>query len=435
MLLPLLPLLILCLSLSTSPVNAYKVPGLLAPNTTAPAVRTRYDYRQSFKPPYFDHGDKTRVPYFELSATVVPTDSFLRLTSSQARGAVRATTENFHGEWTAALRVATSGRGHVVFEYGGALLELGAGGIDAFVITAGEKRRVGGCALAAASREKAVRIKYIGNTLAVEADFVSASVYVPCFSASHIDLPKGSHFAFSAANDPHIYDDHDIISFEVFEVNPKPRVDNTEEYKIDDATLREIEKVDELVDHIRHEEEESQRQQQQGLATAAMSPQTLTDIRQTQSLILETLRLIESRVDVSSSSSNNDDRALSQASKDAIDQTMARMLAPMDRKVAEMKSTIVELESQLVGLNKNIQGLYEALRDFEKNGNTHMTNIVQAIGVSHEKIDKTHRVVSNGTKHHYFTYLVCLTVGGIMVYVGRVIYKLRIRDRRPKKYI
>ncbi|KAJ3026161.1 UNVERIFIED_CONTAM: hypothetical protein HDU68_006117 [Siphonaria sp. JEL0065] len=466
----LIPLILLCLSLTVNTVCAYKPPGLLSPNSTGKAVPTKYDYRQSFKKPYYYHNDKSQVPYFDISPHAIPNDEAIRLASSvpYAQGSIWVSQPNPHKEWIVTLKFLSFGRARehggdgLAFWYtkskdldgpifGGRDMWTGLGLLFdssdevterwmpaiAGVVNDGTRRIVGRDALSKEMEAVGscfrnyrntqhpvhIKISYISQKLEVSIDHLNnGNSFIACFSAENVVLPSGYYFGFSAANSMHLYDDHDVLALEVKEANPKPKNENTKEYKLDEETIKEIERIDELVDQIRHQEDQDFVNQE----AFFVGPEDVLELRQTQLQILNALSTIEARFYGSDTGSA--------ASNAAIDQTMARMIAPIDRKVAEMKSTITELESQLSGLNKNIQLLHEALQRFEQNGNAHMNNIVQAIGVSHDKIDRTHSVVAS-TRHHYFTYIVCLSVGGVLVYVGRVMYKMWVRDRMPKRYL
>lgn len=46
--------------------------------------------------------------------------------------------------------------------------------------------------------------------------------YTECFSKDNVELPTGYYFGISSATEA-LGDDHDIISFEGYELNPKPK--------------------------------------------------------------------------------------------------------------------------------------------------------------------------------------------------------------------
>ena len=48
--------------------------------------------------------------------------------------------------------------------------------------------------------------------------------YSICFVAYDVSLPSGYYFGFTASNGMYLHDDHDIMSMEISEANPKIKV-------------------------------------------------------------------------------------------------------------------------------------------------------------------------------------------------------------------
>ncbi|KAI8601954.1 legume-like lectin family-domain-containing protein [Dissophora ornata] len=70
-----------------------------------------------------------------------------------------------------------------------------------------------------------VRVSYIGQTLKVAVDTLhKGAKMVACFEQKDISLPAGYYFGFSSA-ETGTPDDHDLLSFEVYEVNPPPKTE------------------------------------------------------------------------------------------------------------------------------------------------------------------------------------------------------------------
>ena len=74
-----------------------------------------------------------------------------------------------------------------------------------------------------AIRPPIFRITYLQRRLTVEADVTGdGDKFSECFKQEDIDLPTGYYFGMSAATGG-LADDHDVLSFEAFWLNPEPR--------------------------------------------------------------------------------------------------------------------------------------------------------------------------------------------------------------------
>ena len=67
-----------------------------------------------------------------------------------------------------------------------------------------------------------VRVTYKANRLEVSIDTdYRGAAYVPCFSVNDVKLPEDYYFGVSSATGE-LADDHDVISFDVYDLNPPP---------------------------------------------------------------------------------------------------------------------------------------------------------------------------------------------------------------------
>ncbi|CAI2189109.1 14171_t:CDS:10, partial [Funneliformis geosporum] len=65
------------------------------------------------------------------------------------------------------------------------------------------------------------RISYYNRTIKLEVDANDeGGAYLPCFEQKDIDLPTGYYFGVSAIAEGETPDDHDVLSFETYEINP-----------------------------------------------------------------------------------------------------------------------------------------------------------------------------------------------------------------------
>ncbi|KAJ3290203.1 hypothetical protein HDU79_003453 [Rhizoclosmatium sp. JEL0117] len=456
----------------------YRPPGLQRANATnGLPTATRFDFRQTFKRPFFFPVGSKTIPYFELVGDAFASDESVRLAGSTpfALGGIWAARPNPHPEWVANIKfksgsaAAERGGKGLAFWYSKHKLEKGHvnGGTDEWtglavlfessdstkdrwtpqifgLLNDGSKKvmakdladadvgSVGNCFRNYRNSPYPVhvRVSYIGKTLSVEMDnLMDGKSYSICFVAYDVSLPSGYYFGFTASNGMHLHDDHDIMSMEISEANPKIKV--TEEEVLDEKLIQKIVEVDQMVDEIRAEEEVGQGASE----NAAVSSDVVLELRQSQIQILEALNSIQQRLTKIEASSSGTQQGSQNQHPSSNDPTiMSRILAPMDKKVAEMNNIINKLESEITTLNANIRGLYQELEKVESKGTVMMGGIAMAVSRSQQSIDKTHEVVQ-GQKHHYFTYIVLMLVGGVMAYVFSVAYRAWLRERMPKRYI
>ena len=66
-----------------------------------------------------------------------------------------------------------------------------------------------------------VKIKYANDELSVDMDLrQGGQSYTNCFVAKGLDLPTGYRFGLTAASSKRGPDDHDILTFETYELDP-----------------------------------------------------------------------------------------------------------------------------------------------------------------------------------------------------------------------
>ncbi|KAI1296364.1 hypothetical protein EDD11_007410 [Mortierella claussenii] len=151
-----------------------------------------------------------------------------------------------------------------------------------------------------------VRVSYIDRTLRVAADsFSRGTKMVICFEEKDIDLPVGYHFGFSAqAADTGIPDDHDLYSFEVYEVNPGPKTEKNmrpheeemikkgNEVKVDDEDKLMFENIQKAV----QQEERKMKEETDGPGRLT-GAQFAAKVGDTQYRIIESLNAIHNKLE------------------------------------------------------------------------------------------------------------------------------------------
>ncbi|KAJ3279061.1 hypothetical protein HK104_001814 [Borealophlyctis nickersoniae] len=310
-------------------------------------VTKRHDYRLTFKQPYFTYAKDSKIPYFETVGSVVVSHDFVRLVPSvpELKGAIWAESANHHKEWQVAFSVLVSGRGYTggagfAFWYTKQRAELGPvmgsrdkwEGLGVIFDTADQAegryapynygvenkgdvewahRRdymhagLGGCFrdYRGTTTPVWVRVTYVNETVKVDMDPLQhGHNFIECFTAP-IKLPKGYYFGVSAATEAHFADDHDVLSFETYELNPpKPpkqveherhtmrphekEVSKGEEFKLSEEMKHKIE----TTEHAVHEA------QQQEHVPETLNPQVISHMMENQFRIIEALNVLEHKM-------------------------------------------------------------------------------------------------------------------------------------------
>ncbi|KAI8620747.1 legume-like lectin family-domain-containing protein [Chytriomyces sp. MP71] len=449
---------------------ARAVPGFDPEAETVP-LRTRFEYRQSFKTPYFFHsGTAKYIPYFEVRGSYVllyraaASNDSIRLASSvpMQQGSIWAQSPNPHAEWQVRLQFKSSGRGHIggdglafwytmnqgragpVFGSEDAWTGFGLlfdssdmsknrftpqifGSInDGSKFYAQEPFSVGNCyrPYRNALHPATLRITYSGNKLKVEIDLLGEGRhYSECFSADNINLPSGYYFGFSAGNEEKFADDHDVLGLEVSQVNP-PKVDRgtVPEIDLNSEQFRKIAEADQIAEAARHENEPPE-------YDTEADDQSLIDIKDSQMRIIEMLDAIERRLP--SGSVSNGVAASGPSLQDT-----RNLIQPLESKIEEMKRGLSELQAQLERLDNSVRGIYTALDRNANQGNAKLEHISKSLGNSQDKIDKTHEAVTtNASKPHYFAYSMFLVIGALLMYAGSIVFRVLSKKNEQKRYL
>ena len=237
---------------------------------------TRFDYRQTFKYPIT--GNSSIIPYFNTTGDVLENKDFVRLVPSMdyQLGSIWSETQNPHKEWMVEMSFIISGIHHLggdgfVFWYSNDQTKPGMvsdfygrhsqfQGVAIVFDTADSKtNRInpfiyaiendgrkslqdyqnymsssvhrGACHFDYRNSMKPVwaKIIYSNNELSLDMDIrQGGTAYTNCFKFP-IQLPVGYHFSLSATTSKDGgRDDHDILSFETYELNPIAKKDYPE---------------------------------------------------------------------------------------------------------------------------------------------------------------------------------------------------------------
>ncbi|KAI9141362.1 legume-like lectin family-domain-containing protein [Paraphysoderma sedebokerense] len=287
------------LSLSLQSVAAYELPNL-------PLAKRRHDYRLSAKHPYFFPDNKT-IPFWSYEGNTAPVPHYIRLASSVPgqKGTMYTQEKNKYKEWEIEFSFHIYGRNPVggnglAFWYTKNQVKLGNvfgandhwNGLGLFfdtydptgnrnmpyimaIVNDGSKgfndlkgqssSVAGACYRAVRNALDAVYVKvsYTSDEkLSVDIDFTKEGErYENCFTATNVKLPSDNYFGVSAESGEYA-DDHELVSFETFELNPKAKENikarykaHPEDFKLSDDQKKHIKDAEKKVDKIKHKED------------------------------------------------------------------------------------------------------------------------------------------------------------------------------------
>ncbi|KAG9293677.1 hypothetical protein G9A89_019014 [Geosiphon pyriformis] len=301
----------------------------------------RHDYKHTFKKPYTYNGT---IPFFDTYGNTLLSEELIRLAPSVPHhsGSIWAQLPNDFKEWEVEISFRISGNYYVggrgvafwyTKERGQAGPVLGSKdqwhGLGIFFETADisrnrlhpvimghlndgttvyqnltepEKSSLAGCyrQFRNSPSPTFVKITHINNKIKVAVDANNhGQHYITCFESNDIKIPTGYFFGLSASAEGETPDDHDILSFELYEINPaekkerplrphekeKAKEQPADTYEIPEDVKKRIEEVSKVVNHPNeeHKKEEDTR--------------SLDFVKGMQTQILETLEMLNDRID------------------------------------------------------------------------------------------------------------------------------------------
>ncbi|KAF9089225.1 hypothetical protein BGX23_006845 [Mortierella sp. AD031] len=444
-------------------------------NTTVlPAEGRRYDYKQSLKKPFQYNGV---LPFWGHHGNAFVALDFIRLAPSVPRlhGSVWRSAPNEYKEWEVEFSFKAFGQGGLGGGRGLAFWYTQERAVEGPVF--GNKDKWKGLGVFMDSADPAnqrtnpviygitndgtkdfpanppansfggclrdyknspvpvvVRVSYVGKTLKVFVDTLNkGKKLVSCFEQKDIDLPAGYHFGFSAmASETGTPDDHDLYSFEVYEVNPPARkgehlrpheaemLKKGEEVKVDEKDKAAFEEVQKLV----AEQEQKLKEELDGPTTLSAA-QLAATVGDTQHRIVESLNIIHKKLETLGAPTQSAD-------------TTAQSLEEMYQKISTMAASLHAMESVVEGLVNHIMehnvkegspDVAKVLREELKHLNNKMEDMDSRQSIQHMVTQD--RLTNSRSWMTYVVFLILLQVAAISAYSW---YKKRI-EMSDKKFI
>ncbi|KAJ3274061.1 hypothetical protein HDV01_003554 [Terramyces sp. JEL0728] len=262
------------------------------------SVPTRFDYKQTFKYPYYTL--HPNINYFNKSGDVMFTTDVVRIVPSLSHkmGAMWCETPNPHKEWMVEFSFSVYGRGKFnPFIY--ALENKGHMDKADFQNYQSPDVNLGSCFRDYRNSPVPAwaKLTYLKGVLTLELDVRQGGKgYTKCLEAN-IHLPTNYHFGISASSGGRAPDDHDIHSFETYELNPEKREHKLRPHEKEDiAAGHEFKMQKEYEQKIKKIEEEVEKAQKIAELHEEFGPQSVQQIEENQFHILEALNLIQDKL-------------------------------------------------------------------------------------------------------------------------------------------
>ncbi|KAG0253560.1 hypothetical protein BG011_006305 [Mortierella polycephala] len=441
-----------------------------------PAENRRYDYKQSLKKP-FKYNDA--IPFWDPHGDTFVAVDFVRLAPSVPglKGSVWRSTPNEYKEWEVEFSFKAFGQNQVggrglAFWYTQERAIEGPvfgskdqwKGLGVFMDTSdpanqrntpviygiindgskpfpsnptANKNSFGGCLRDYKNSPVpvVVRVSYVGGTLRVAADTYSkGKKLIPCFEQKDLSLPVGYYFGVSAeASSNGSPDDHDLFTFEVYEVNPPPKVKKPmrpreaemikkgEEARVNEKDKDVFEEVQKIVE--RQEAKIKEKTDGPGTLSPEQVAQTVGD---TQFRIIESLNNIHNKLE-------------SLGAPIQPPESTAKSLEEISRKINSMTASLQAMEKLVQGLVNHITqqgGVASSPQDISKvlKEELHSLNIKMEDMDSHQSYQHRmtqNRLVNSTSWMSYVVFLVLVQVVCVSAYTW---YKRRL-EMNEKKFL
>ncbi|KAG0269577.1 hypothetical protein DFQ27_003040 [Actinomortierella ambigua] len=439
-----------------------------------PAVSRRYDYKQSLKKPFMYNG---AIPFWGYHGNTFVALDFIRLSPSvpRLRGSVWRSTANEHKEWEVEFSFKAFGQSPIggkglafwytseraiegpVFGSKDKWKGLGifmdtsdpanqrSNSVIYSIVNDGTREfptnpiagRFSGCLRDYKNSPipVVVKVSYYGKTLKVAVDTITRGRnFVTCFEEKDIDLPVGYYFGFSAeAAEIGNPDDHDLYTFEVYEVNPpaksksppRPHEEEMlrkgEEAKIDAADKDTFESVQKIVE----EQERKLREETEGVPLTPA--QIAAAVGDSQYRIIESLNTIHQKLETLGAPTQPPE-------------TTSSSIAEINQKLEKMTASLHAMENVVQGMvdhilkNKgtgDISEVSKVLKEELKTLNAKMEDMDSRQSFQH-RITQTKLLSASSTS--WVTYVVFLILVQVVAVSAYTWYKKRL-EMNEKKFI
>ncbi|EGF81845.1 hypothetical protein BATDEDRAFT_34613 [Batrachochytrium dendrobatidis JAM81] len=474
------------------------------------SIHTRFDYRRSFKPPYFLQDQS--IPYFKTTSDVSHGSDFLRLAMSipDKHGSIWSSLSNPYKEWQVVLSFFVYGRGSsgsdglvfwlvdaapsppatpdpnnpqpnppvtsfyghnsnfkgfaLVFDSSDAsrqrtnpfiyaILNDGTKHAADFANYMSPQVHVGACFREFRNTAVPVhaRLTYMNKTLSLDIDIrEEGEEYTNCFSTEMPSMPENAFFGVSASTDSNGFDDHDVVSMEVFEINPPPRqkifrpneeadIAKGKKFKMNEDLKKEVEKAEQRVRKVA--KAEASKTGKDASTKAAMDLMSIKRVADDQTRIIEMLNSVQQKLSsVPASSGDNKHIPSNVLTEDHQYQFESRISAKFDAIKAEVDSNrnevrvlskyVVELKELAHQLLERIDSKLGKTKEMIEQTNANLASS------SNDAIEKlTSLQGQNHSSALYYALYIFASLAGIACILLVYSFILKTKERQIKKFI
>jgi len=241
-----------------------------------------------------------------------------------------------------------------------------------------------------------VRITYINKNLKVEVDLSHGGLeYYEC-TDDNIELPKDYIFGVSAKTGSENADDHDILSFDFYQINPPPKeikyrpieeeiINREGEFKIDEQTLENIKKVQEEID------KKDKKKKDEEMKERFIDART---VHMTQFRILETVnRILSSIQDPQFKSNSSKDISLND-----INNTSEQIMYQQQEMTEKFEGVKQQIENINDSIERNSQKFEYKLNSVETKLNQKIASEMNKVLLELKSVKEENRKLKEATK-------------------------------------
>lgn len=289
-----------------------------------------------------------------------------------------------------------------------------------------------------------VKVSYTSDEkLSVDIDFTKEGErYENCFTATNVKLPSDNYFGVSAESGEYA-DDHELVSFETFELNPKAKENikarykaHPEDFKLSDEQKKHIKDAEKKVDKIKHKDDKPSNTPYQ--PTVEGEAKLINTIRETQYKIIESLDNLHTRLGSSSGSNNvvSSDSPGSKHISDKVDEiaNKVNVLTAELKVMTEALTLITQQLSNGLSPSRDAAGVQDAINDIKSRLNNIDSRTLSQHQTVTSHLEKQTQQLTSQPGTPFWQYLFWMVITQLFITVGYNLYRKRT-DKDDKKFI
>ncbi|KAJ3129807.1 hypothetical protein HK100_008394 [Physocladia obscura] len=273
-----------------------------------------------------------------------------------------------------------------------------------------------------------LRVTYAANTLTFEMDLnQNGQAFSECFRKDNVELPIGYHFGISASTTAYEQDDHDLISFELYELNPLRKKDQKDEevnngLPEDPEEVKQINEAEALIKKI--EAQDTVKEPVPKGFEDAFNPATILSLIQGQEQIINSLNMVRERFG----------QAPLTAARSAgygFTLSASHALVPLGAKTDDVFKKIEAMMTRADEISENVQFLIKSIQAAHARVNDNIQRVEKLVSSQDTQLVETAgRIIMDDKKQlrSWFVYGGFFAVGGVAFYALSVVVRVFRRD-------